>query len=356
VREHWKSDAPSGTAHGCVVVTGDLGAAASARVAGLVDNLEGAGTSVEVVKVGPGAVQVPAAARDARLVLLVGVGANPAVDELIAERASAGLPTALDVCPDDIALDDIDALARLTPAAAKLAAACGLVVAPGGARYAAAVASGGRALLLPTLLARPRAAALRDTRIPGDPPTTRVIGWRLGAGTDSAPHYADAVAAGIERYLTEHRDCVEIVGDAARVPAALRSHERVAVVGGRDVDPETIAGWDAHVWTPNMAGDEVVDDARVLEEASCAGVPSIMPAGACGGVDGLISSHVLVQTPDDPDLWYDALHHVLDDPNVHARRAEEVARRADAVDGAAASKAVVSRLMGWASYKSGARS
>ena len=141
------------------------------------------------------------------------------------------------------------------------------------------------------------------------------------------------------------------MGDGALVPASLRGHDRVSVVPHAEMDAGTIAGWAAHIWTPTLTGGEIADDARVLEEASCAGVPSVMPAGAGSGVDGLMSPHVLVQDVAAPDEWFDVLHHVLDDPAIRARRAEEARRRADAVDGAAASKAVVSRLMGWATYE-----
>ena len=116
------------------------------------------------------------------------------------------------------------------------------------------------------------------------------------------------------------------------MPAALRGHERVTVVPGGDVDPDVMARWAVHVWTPRLLGDEIVDDARLFEEASCAGVASIMPAAALGGVDGFVSSHVLVERVDDPEEWYDALHHVLDDPGVRAARAGEATRRADALD------------------------
>ena len=180
-----------------------------------------------------------------------------------------------------------------------------------------------------------------------------IIGWRLGEAGATGPAYAAAVAGGIARILTEHRDRVEIAGDLDAVPAELRGHERVTVVPGSDLDAETIARWAVHVWTPALLEAEIVDDARLLEEASCAGVPSVLPADAAAGVDGFVSSHVLVQSADSADDWYDALHHVLDDPGVRARRAQEAARRADALDGPAASKAVVSRLMGLRTARAG---
>jgi hypothetical protein len=158
------------------------------------------------------------------------------------------------------------------------------------------------------------------------------------------------VGDGLATILTKRPDHVEIVGDPDLVPAALRDHVRVRVIPERAFEPEVLAGWALNVWTPALLGDAVVDDARVLEEASCAGVASVMPAAATTGVDGFVSPHVQVQSPDRPEEWTNALHHVLDDADVRAHRAHEARRRADAVDGLAAGKAVVSRFMGWAGH------
>ena len=350
VREHWTAGVAADPPVGCVVLTGALDAAETARVEGLVDNLEGAGVPV----VTGASASIPDDARMARLVLLAGVTTGTEIDALLRDRHRSGLPTAVDLVPGDVerATDSVRG-ARLTSSATALVESCALVVSTGGARHTAACRSGARVLVLPTLLPRSRAAALRDVRAPVDPAAARVVGWQLALAGGEVLPYAGAVAGGIARYLTESRDHVEIVGDADALPTLLRGHERVSVVPGRALDAEMIAGWAAHIWTPSLVDGELLDDARVLEEASCAGVPSIMPAAACAGVDGFVSSHVLVQEVDRPEQWYDALHHVLDDPDVRTRRAEEAWRRADALDGAAASKSVVSRLMGWAAYRSG---
>jgi hypothetical protein len=343
VREHWTGRAPDDAGDRCVLITGSLDAAATARIAGLADNLEAAGVPVEVHPYGaPDA--LPAAAREAGLVVLAGVVPSPPIKELIAARRGAGLTSAV-----DLGSHDLGAGGSLTAPAAALCETCDLTISPAGALHSAAGARAARALVLPTLLTRERAAALRDARPEPDPAAVLIIGWRLGA---AGPAYAAAVAGGIARILTEHRDRVEIVGDLDAVPAELRGHERVTVVPGPDLDAETIASWAVHVWTPGVLGAEIVDDARLLEEASCAGVPSVLPAGAAAGVDGFVSPHVLVQSADSADDWYDALHHVLDDRGIRARRAHEAARRADALDGPAASKAVVSRLMGIARHRS----
>ncbi len=349
VLEHWTSGALAANRR-CVVLTGALDAAADARLRALADNLEAAAVEVVVASHAGGGVatEAAAAARAADLLVLAGLPPAPEIDELIATRRAAGRTTAVDLGPRD--LDSTEtAQPTLTAAAGALGDASGLVLAPGGALHSAAHGAGRRALVFPTLLARARAAALRDARALADPAGVLVIGWRLGAA-GGQPEYATAVAEGIARLLTEHRERVEIVGAAEQVPAALRGHERVGIVAGAgELDPEVIAHWAVHVWTPGLCAGEIVDDARLFEEASCAGVPSVMPVAATRGVDGFVSPHVLVEAVDRPDDWYDALHHVLDDPVVRARRAREATRRADALDGPAISKAAVSRLIGLAS-------
>jgi hypothetical protein len=346
VHEHWKRREPAPRHVGCVVLTGALDRAAHVRVDGLVDNLAAEGLSAIVATTAKSA--VPPEAREAAFVLLAGVAPAPEIDALIADRFRSGLPTALDVGPGDVQPGPAgdDAL-RLTPSAAAWGAACGLLVAPAGARFTAGANAGMCAVVLPTLLTRDRAAALRDARLTA-PEGLLVIGWRLGAG--DRPEYVEAVADGIALTLGEHRDRVEIAGDAGQVPASLRGHERVTIIAGGDIDPDVIARWAVHVWAPALLGGEIVDDARLFEEASTAGVPSIMPAAAAAGIDGYVSSHVLVDHADSAEEWNNALHHLLDDGGVRARRAQEAARRADALNGLASSGAVVSRLMGRAAY------
>jgi hypothetical protein len=346
VREHWNTGAPSDPTAGCVVLTGTLAAPERARIEGFVDSLEGAGVHV-VTSTRPA--PLPDTARGAPLVLLAGVAGDADVRALVEARGRAGLPTAFDLGAADLGPGDG---IRLTNAAAELAGRCGRVVAAPGARDIAARASGVRVLTVPTLLTRARAAALRAVRRPIDPAAPRVIGWRLSDPDSDAAPYAAAVAEGIARYLTESRDNVEIVGDAAQLPASLRGHDRVSVVAHAALDVDTIAGWAVHVWTPALVDHDVLDDARLLEEASCAGVPSVLPAAGAVAVDGFVSPHVQAADVGTAADWYDVIHHVLDDPAVRSRRAEEATRRADALDGPAASKAVVGRLMGWAAYAS----
>jgi hypothetical protein len=353
VRERWadgSAAAPTSTTAGCVVVTGATGAPAAARVAGLVDNLEAAGVPVEVTGAASAA-SVPGAG----IVLLAGLAPTPELDAVIAERGRAGLATVVDLGPADLEpAGAADGAPRLSAAAAALADSCGLVVSPAGVLHALAPGAGRRALMMPTLLTRSRAAALRDARFTPEPGALLVIGWKIGAAGDPACAYTEAVARGIALTLEDRRNRVELVGDPDDVPAVLRGLDRVSVVADT-ADPETPAHWAVHVWTPALAGAEIVDDALAFEEASCAGVASVLPAAAAGGVDGFISPFVLVEQVESAEKWANALHHVLDDPIVREKRREEAQRRADAVDSAAASKAVVSRFAGWARYRQGVR-
>jgi hypothetical protein len=202
------------------------------------------------------------------------------------------------------------------------------------------------------MLTRSRVTALREAREHATPGTPLVVGWQIDPA--AKPDYLDAVADGIAAYLVEpgHREDVrvEVVTAAADVPASLLAHPRVTVVDRGALDPLALASWSLHVWTPRLLGAALLDDVRVLEEASCAGVASIFPADAMTGVDGVVSSHVLVESAADADGWLAALHHVLDDDYVRARRSREAARRADALNGLAVARATVTRLRGWAGY------
>jgi hypothetical protein len=350
VREHWTSrradDAPSG----CVILTGTLDDATSARIGGLADAFDAANVRVAVMPVGVAG----DAARDASLVLLAGVADAGAVEPVLARRTESGRPTVLDVGAGMVELATSGP--RLTDGAAGLAAACGAAVAPGGARFAAARAAAPRTLQLPTLLTREHVLALRDARERAVPGTPLVVGWRLDATTPA--DYVEAVAEGIAAYLVEpgHRDGVriELVGAQAAVPASISEHSRITVVDAGALTPAALASWSLHVWTPARLGDTIVDDARLLEEASCAGVATVMPAAVLPGVDGVVSPHVLVEDPTSPAGWLNGLHHVLDDDHVRAGRSREAARRADALNALGVARALVTRLCGWAGYRAGA--
>jgi hypothetical protein len=346
VRERWSNATGPEGARGCVVLTGSLDIALERRVDGFVDNLAGAGASV-VAQPAFGA--VPDTAREAAVVLLVGVARTPEIDALIADRHRAGRSTVLDLSVADLVPGGE---ARLTVAAAELARVCGRVVSPAGALHTAARSLGVRALVLPTLFTREYAATLRAARAMDvdDPTAPRVIGWRPGS---TAPAYAEAVAAGIELALVHDTNQCDVVGDLAALPANLVGHERVRVVSDSDVGPDLdlMRRWAVHVWTPPLAGGEIAGDTRPFEVVSYLGVPSVMPIAVTPAIEGVVSPFVVVESVENGQEWGDVLHHVLDDANVRARRAQESLRRADALDSPATANTVAGRFLGWATYR-----
>jgi hypothetical protein len=343
VREQWTSRAPGDESRThCVILTGAADEAGSARAAGFADSFDAAGMRVLVAPLDVAG----DTARDAPLVLLVGAMSSTDLDALVAARAAAGRPTVFDVSADAVELTEHGP--RLTAAAAGLAEACGAATAPGGARHDAARTAAARTLLLPTVVTRARLTALREAREQATPGTPLVVGWRVDA---TPPAYVDAVAQGVGAYLVDHGVRVEVVGDRGAVPASLLEGPRVTVVHPDDLDPAALARWSLHVWTPALLGEALLDDARLLEEASSAGVATVMPAAALTGVDGVVSPHVLVESEHRADGWLNALHHLLDDDETRARRSQEAVRRADALNGLAVARAMITRLRGWAGYQ-----
>jgi len=341
VRERWTTVTASEAAPTCVVLHGTLDAAATARVDGSVDNLAVSGASVVLAPLAGG---VPAAAREAAVVMLAGVAPTGEIDALIAERRRTDLPTVVDLSDGDL----LPGEPQLDSGVMALALACGHVTAPAGALHAAARTLGVRTIVVPTLFTREFGAALRATQRPidRDPTAPLVIGWDPGP---LGPAYGRAVAAGIELALVHDTNAVELVGDPASLPDNLVGHERVKIVPGFDL--EVVRRWAVHAWTPALAGGAIAGDTRPFELVSCLGVPSVMPAAASSAVDGLVPPYLLVHAVDVPQEWADSLHHVLDDAATRARRAREALRRADALDSAATASTVVSRFLGWATYR-----
>jgi hypothetical protein len=354
VREHWATPTTPDRELDCVVLTGARDAERDARVAGLVDNLAATGASVVSA---PATGAFPSAARAAGVVVLAGVTPGAELDALIAERRREHRPTVVDLTARDLAPGTVGV--GLTETVAALASDCGRAVAPAGALYAAVRALGVRALALPTLFTRQYAATLRAERAPelADPAAPRIIGWRPGR---VAPDYADAVAAGIELALVHDTNELEFVGPADALPERLSGHPRVRILRESDLgaDPALMRRWAVHVWTPRLAalrsgnGEignvEIAGDTRPFEVASCLRVPSVMPAAVVLAVEGVISPFVVVESVGIAQEWGDALHHVLDDAGVRARRAQEFLRRADALDSPATAATVAGRFLGWA--------
>jgi hypothetical protein len=342
VRERWADAKTSGAARVCVVLSGALDPRRNARLDGFVDNLGASGAPVESHSVARGSA-LPAAARDAAVVVLAGVAAAPEIDALIAHRQRHGRPTAVDVTDADLVTGTL----HLEPAVAALALQCGRVVSPAGAPHAAARELGVRTMVLPTLFTREYAAALRAARVPDladDPTAACVVGWH----PDPTPEYGAAVAAGIEQFL-HGKTVFEFIGDPETLPRNLVGNRQLRVVPEPDL--EVISRWAVHVWTPALSGGALAGETRPFEVMSYLGVPSVLPAAAALGVDGVFSPFVLVESPDRPEAWADALHHVLDNAARRTRRTREALRRADALDNPATAATVVNRFLGWATYR-----
>ncbi|HEY5171778.1 MAG TPA: hypothetical protein VIK54_08645, partial [Acidimicrobiia bacterium] len=282
VRENW--GAPAASRPTCVVVTGTPSPAAAARLVGLVDQLEATGAGVAHVSVEQG---IPPGARTATLVVLVGVPGSAAVTELLEQRAAARRATVLDVDPSAVraGIGEPNAPAVSAPLA-QLAIDCGYVLTSTEAVRAALGELPVRSLVVPAMLTRVRASELRNASFAPEPREGAAMGWYVGSAGETVGDYLDAVAEGIAKVLADRADLrVDVVGDDDCLPAALRRHPRVSV-SSSPPDPQTLAGWDIHVWTPRIVCGELVDDLGKLIEASFAGVPSVLPLPARRAMGG----------------------------------------------------------------------
>jgi hypothetical protein len=161
--------------------------------------------------------------------------------------------------------------------------------------------------------------------------------------------YADEAAEGLAKLLANRFDVrVVVVGDAADVPVALRGYNFFIEA---DAAAETLGTWTAQLWTPHIVDGAIADDALLYDEASYAGVPTVLPVEARHVIDGFPSPPLVVQSPDQPEQWAAALRHVVDSKATRAARAQEVSRRAEAVDAAMTARLTVNRLLGWARYE-----
>jgi hypothetical protein len=199
------------------------------------------------------------------------------------------------------------------------------------------------------MLTRARAKALR-TAADDMPATAGAIGWYLDEPHDSFPGYVGAVGDGIAKLLSDRPELrVEIVGRAEHIPGALRRSHRVSVLA--EAEPETIAGWDLHLWTPRIAGTDAIADIRNLVQASTAGVASVLPAAARKRMDGFAGNEIVVADHDEPEAWTDALRRLLDDDGRRAHAGAIARRWAHAVHGPTACRTSVNRLLGWARFE-----
>jgi hypothetical protein len=348
VRENWGSRVAARPT--CVVVTGTPSRAASARLEGLVDHFEAYGVRIAQVPIER---TVPPGARAATLIVLVGVDGSPAVTELIEERASQRLATVLDVDPVAVSASKAGSTesAVVSPPVVQLAVDCGYVVTPTGAVRAALRDLRVRSLVVPAMLTRARAAALRNASVAPVPREGTVVGWYVGSAGENLADYLDAVAEGLAKLLADRADLrVDVVGDDDRVPMPLRRHDRVSVHASSP-EPETLAGWALHVWTPRIVGGEHVDDLGTLVEASFAGVPSLLPLPARRAMDGVSAKEFMVSRYDESEGWAAALSRLLVEDRARAVAAREARRWSQTVHGSVACGASVNRLLGWARYQ-----
>lgn len=347
VRERWRA----ARTVSCVVVAGPVRGRAAARIEALAEHL--APSNVPASPVPLAQLDAPDV-REASVVVLAGVSPTEALSELVSERRQAGLPTVVDLTVDalDLGASAGSVAPPLTPEAKGLATACGAGVSAVPAVCAALEAAGVRSLLLPTLLTPQRIKALRAARTAKQPGSPVVIGWYTGSAGDPEPEYLGAVAEVVAQSLTAGAGArLVLVGSGRRVPVV--NPRRVEVVSDADLDAATLAGWWAHVWTPAVIGGEIAVDPVVFEEASYAGVPSVLPAAARRVVDGLIAQQVLVHSLADAERWASALRHLVGDAGRRNARAAEATRRADALDGPASARAVANRFVGWACARAG---
>ena len=347
VRESWGAHAPSRPT--CVVVTGTPSPAAAARSEGLTDQLEASGVGVAHVPVEQG---IPPGARAATLVVLVGVPGSAAVTELVEQRVASRRATVLDVDPSAVSAGTGEPSAPVVSAeVVQVAVDCGYVLAPTQAVRTALRELPVRSLVIPAMLTRTRALALRNASVAPEPREGATVGWYVGAAGEAVGDYLDAVGEGIAKLLADRADMhVDVVGDDDCVPASLRRHHRVSVTSSPP-EPPTLAGWALHVWTPRLVGGELVDDLGKLIEASFAGVPSVMPLPARRAMGGITANDLVVSRYEEPDGWTATLSRLLGDDRMRALGAREARRWSYTVHGAPACRASVNRLLGWARYQ-----
>jgi hypothetical protein len=328
----------------CAIVTGAIDTGTETRLAALSDHMRAAGMTVATAAIDEG---LSPGVAEASLVILSGRELGTAVEELVAGRRERGRPTVYDLQPCDLR-DLGDGAPELTDAAAALADACGLATSFGGALHDAITRLGVRALVVPTLLTRRRGAELRAARNRSDP-AELVIGWSVGTRTESTEQYFEAAAVGLAKVVADHRDVhVQATCAPDDVPAGARA--LVRTTDGYECSADEIGTWTVHLFTPAVIGEGLADDLLPFTEAGHAGVPTVLPAPVRAAIDGFVAPALVVQDANEPEQWSAALHHVLENTRRRAQLSAEASRRADSVDAAATSKAIVNRLVGWARF------
>ncbi len=318
-----------------------LTAGDDARVDALVDQAAGAVADVTSTWVDG---DLPRGAERADLVVLRGLSFSDAAHELVARRRRRGLPTVVDVGPDDLSLghDQAHAEPALLATAATLVDASGLATAAGRAIRALLVGRGARALLLPTLLTRARAAALAERRARPSPSAEPVLGWHTGPDGPGGDEARAAVLEMVKKLLAaDPRLTVKVVGRATDAAGALAAEERVRVAAG-EPSLDELASWTAQIWTAPSVRAEADGDLGPAVVAHALGVPTIVAADNPAAAEGLVVPAL---------TGWDAVATVLEDDNERRRRAAEATALFDALYGPASAAAVVNRFLGWARHE-----
>jgi hypothetical protein len=289
---------------------------------------------------------LPDSAREADLLLVAGANVSAPVLDLVAARRRAGRADRATII--DLAAGDLDGTGAgtepvaLSNDAARLVGAGGAVTSPGGLLHDLATAEGAAAFAMPSLVPRERYAALRYGASSLSPSEHTVVGWHVGRWTG-----VDALSEGLAKVLADRPTVLlDVVGDAAHLPPALRGHAQVRMLD----DPpgaDDLAHWAAHVWSPHLVQGAVVDGVVRFLEASCAAVPSVMAASARAHIDGWMSHEIVVEHADDPDEWVERLESLVDDERHRAHQGAEVRRRSNALLAPMASALVIERFLGW---------
>jgi hypothetical protein len=331
-----------------VVVAGHGDLALPDVLDGVVDHLIGAGHATSMCAVPDTSSSEP---QEADVVVITSPTSEPDVRALVEERRRSGRPTIANVEPSNALPGtwSANAMLELGADAAHLAESCNGVTTGSSAMCTLLRSLHLRAYLIPSLLTRERVADLRGVRSGRSRSSEPVVGWTVGGPDIPVPDYAEAVADALLALLSERPALsVQVVGGPSRVPPRLLEHARVGVL---EVRPGSgaIMRWAAHVWSPPISDDGVVDNNLALVEASAAGVPTILPE-VIGTALGYPAPGVLVDCSDRAG-WTAAVRLLLDDRATAGRESRAAMRRFDTTHGPAAADVAINRFLGWALYR-----
>jgi hypothetical protein len=323
------------------IVTGVLDDAATRRINGLVDHVQAYGATAHILDADGDLRR----ARTADVVVLRAVTATEQLDDLLARRQRDGRVTLVDVGWADVraVAEDDNALA-LAPAAWAATRACGWATTPSDRVRQLLHDNGIRALTIPTFTSRVRVnelTAARDART-----ETFVLGWHVGALPARAPADHTNMADMFVQLLSDRPGLqLELAGAPSRMPEPLLHHRRVTVRPG-EPDLHILASWRLQCWTPDPVAADVNGDVRPAVDGGFLGVPTLVAAENPAAATGIVPPELAISGADKPSAWLRVVERLLDDGQEHARRAQEVRRRAESLEGSATAATVVARLLG----------